>query len=114
MITCFLFLPVNGCIIAPKPSELTRDKPNFYIPNYIDKRFFKSFKKQTAKEILEIESSEIDESMVNMVFDRPKSNHNVYWINHFALFEHLKKNEKESSNFNRKAKMLFHPRSHAI
>lgn len=39
-------------------SRLTHDKPVYYIPNVIDQIFFKSFDKKTAKEILNIESSE--------------------------------------------------------
>lgn len=67
----FFISPSKWLYNCSKQSELTRDKPNFYIPNYIDKGFFKSFKKQTAKEILEIESSEIVIAFGAVSIDNP-------------------------------------------
>ena len=42
-----------------KESLLTKDKPVFYIPNILDNTIFKPFNKQTAKEFLNIDTTEI-------------------------------------------------------
>lgn len=41
-----------------KKATLTRDKPLFYIPNYLDKKKFKPFDKKVAKGILNIDINE--------------------------------------------------------
>jgi len=42
-----------------KDSMLTKDKPVFYIPNYLDEKAFKPFKKNIAKKILNFDENKI-------------------------------------------------------
>lgn len=52
-------------------SALTKDQPNFYIPNIIDKSFFKPFAKSKAKEIFNIDYSEMVVSFGAISIDSP-------------------------------------------
>lgn len=57
----------NLCFVSPSTwlydcslkSSLTKDKPNFHIPNIIDQKIYKPFDKNIAKEILKIDKSQV-------------------------------------------------------
>ncbi len=54
----YFISPSKWLYDCAKQSELTKSKPIFHIPNLIDNKFFKSFDKNIAKQILNIDASQ--------------------------------------------------------
>ena len=55
----YFIAPSKWLFDCAKKSALTKEKPVFYIPNYLDDKIFKPFEKKVAKKILNIDKDEI-------------------------------------------------------
>ncbi|TVZ27525.1 glycosyl transferase family 1 [Gillisia sp. Hel_I_86] len=55
----YFIAPSKWLFNCAKQSALTKEKPVFYIPNYLDDKIFKPFEKNVAKKILNIDKDDI-------------------------------------------------------
>jgi glycosyltransferase involved in cell wall biosynthesis len=55
----YFIAPSKWLFDCAKQSALTKDKPVFYIPNYLDDKIFKPFEKNVAKNILNFDKDEV-------------------------------------------------------
>lgn len=55
----YFIAPSKWLFNCAKQSALTKEKPVFYIPNYLDDKVFKPFEKNVAKQILNFEKEDI-------------------------------------------------------